>query len=84
MVLEFHELEYHGKLDFAKLEYLKSDKSLHISETVIDCNIVCKNVLFDYFRGFNFVLTIYNIWMLVCIWYNIFLFFFSFFFIDKY
>ena len=36
MVLEFHELEYHGKLDFAKLEYLKSDKFLHISETVID------------------------------------------------
>ena len=79
MALEFHELEYHGKLDFAKLEYPKSGKSLYIFEIVVDCNIVCKNVLFGYFRGFNFVLTIYNIWMLVCIWYNLLLFFFSFF-----
>ena len=44
------ELKYHGKLDFAKLEYSKSDRLLHISETVVDCNIVCKNVLFGYFR----------------------------------
>ena len=44
------ELKYHGKLDFAKLEYSKSDRLLHISETVVDCNIVYKNVLFDYFR----------------------------------
>ena len=49
MVLEFYELEYHGKLDFAKLEYPKSGSSLHISETVVDCNIVCKKVLFGYF-----------------------------------
>ena len=35
MILEFHELKYHGKLNFAKLEYPKSDKSLHIFETVV-------------------------------------------------
>ena len=50
MVLKFIELEYHGKLDFAKLEYPKSGKSLHISETVVNYNIVCKKVLFSYFR----------------------------------
>ena len=40
MVLEFHKLEYHGKLDFTKLEYPKSDRSLYISETVVNCNMV--------------------------------------------
>ena len=35
-------LKYHGKLDFAKLEYPKSDRFLHIFETVVDCNIICK------------------------------------------
>ena len=50
MVLEFHELEYHRKLDFTRLEYPKSDKSIHISKIVVDCNMVSKNVLFDYFR----------------------------------
>ena len=49
MVLKFHELEYHEKHDFAKLKYAKSDKFLHISEIVINCNIICKNMLFDYF-----------------------------------
>ena len=49
MVLGFHKLEYHEKLDFAKLEYPKIDKFLHIYETVINCNIVRKNVLFGYF-----------------------------------
>ena len=42
-------LEYYGKLDFATPEYSKSGRSLHIFETVVDCNIVCKNVLFGYF-----------------------------------
>ena len=42
MLLEFHELEYYKKLDFSTLEYLKSDKSQHIFETVIDCNIIYK------------------------------------------
>ena len=45
----FMELEYHGKLDFAKLEYPKSDRSLHIFETVVNCNIVFKKMLFGYF-----------------------------------
>jgi len=30
------ELEYHGKLEFPKLEYPKSGRSLHISETMIN------------------------------------------------
>ena len=42
MLLEFHELEYYKKLDFSTLEYLKSDKSQHIFEKVIDCNIIYK------------------------------------------
>ena len=50
MVLEFMELEDHGKFDFAKFEYPKSDKSLYISETIADCNIICKKMLFGYFR----------------------------------
>ena len=41
---------YHGKLNFAKLEYSNSGKFLHIFETVVDCNIICKNVLFGYFH----------------------------------
>ena len=50
MVLEFHELESYGKLDFVKFEYSNSSRFLHIFETIVDCNIVCKNVLFRYFR----------------------------------
>ena len=50
MVLEFMELEDHGKFDFAKFEYPKSDKSLYISETITDCNIICKKMLFGYFH----------------------------------
>lgn len=50
MVLEFYKLEYHEKFDFAKLEYPKSNRSLYIFETMIYCNIICKNVLFGYFR----------------------------------
>jgi len=42
-------LEYHGKLDFTKFDYLKSGRSLHFFETVVDCNIVCKKMLFSYF-----------------------------------
>ena len=45
MVLEFHELEYYEKLDFAKLEYSNSGKFLYIFKTVVDCNIVYKKVL---------------------------------------
>ena len=50
MILKFLELEYSGKLDFAKLEYLKSSKSLYIFETMVNYNIVCKKGLFGYFR----------------------------------
>ena len=50
MILEFHKLEYHGKLDFTKFEYKKSGRFLHIFETVVDCNIFYENVVFGYFR----------------------------------
>ena len=30
------EFEYNGKLEFPKLKYPKSDKSLHIYEIVVD------------------------------------------------
>ena len=50
MVIKFHKLEYHEKLDFAKLEYPKSGRFLHISEIMVDYNIFCKNVLFGYFQ----------------------------------
>ena len=50
MVLRFHKLEYYEKFDFTKLEYPKNGRFLYISEIVIDCNIVCENVLFDYFH----------------------------------
>ena len=37
MQLEFHELKYHGKLDFHKIEFKKkSDRLLSISQTVVD------------------------------------------------
>ena len=39
----------HKKLNFVKFEYPKSDRFLHIFETVVNCNIVCKNVLLGYF-----------------------------------
>ena len=35
--LEFLELEFHGKLNFHKLEFQKSDKSLHIFKTIVHC-----------------------------------------------
>ena len=41
---------YHGKLNFAKLEYSNSGKFLYIFKTVVNCNIVYKKVLFGYFR----------------------------------
>ena len=50
MVLEFMELEDHGKFDFSKFEFPKSDRSLYIFETVADCNIICKKMLFGYFH----------------------------------
>ena len=46
-------LKYYGKLDFTKLEYSKSGKSLYISKTVVDCNIVYENLLFGYFHQKN-------------------------------
>ena len=49
MVLEVHKLEYHRKLDFTALKYPKNNKFQHIFKTMIDCNIICKNVLFNYF-----------------------------------
>ena len=36
MEFEFIKLEYHGKLEFPKLEYPKSGRFLHIFETVVD------------------------------------------------
>ena len=45
--------KYHGKLDFTNLEYSKSGKSLYISKTVVDCNIVYENLLFGYFHQKN-------------------------------
>ena len=50
MVLEFMELEYYGKLNFTKFEYPKSGRSLYIFKTLVNYNIVCENVLFDYFH----------------------------------
>ena len=44
--------EYHETLDFTKLKYPKSARSLYIFETVVDYNIVCKKMLFDYFHPF--------------------------------
>ena len=65
MVLEFHKLEYHGKLDFTTLEYPKSGRSLHIFKTVVDCNIVCKNVLFGYFCQYSLCAFALNLDVLV-------------------
>ena len=57
IVLEFHKLEYQGKLDFTTLEYPKSSTSLHNFETMVDCNIVCKKVLFGYFFPWKLIST---------------------------
>ena len=46
----FYGTRVHGKLNFAKFEYSNSGRFLHIFETVVNCNIVCKNMLFRYFR----------------------------------
>ena len=48
----FMKPEYHEILDFAKLKYPKSGRSLYIFETVVNYNIVCKKMLFDYFHPF--------------------------------
>ena len=45
----FHDLEYHGKLDFHKNEFQKGGRSLHISETVVDYKIFSKTVIFGHF-----------------------------------
>ena len=62
MVLEFHKLKYHGKLDFAKLKYPKSGRNLHISETIVNCNIVykkcaCKVVIYNYILCWLYFMT---------------------------
>ena len=50
MKLKFHELEYHGKLEFFKLEFpINGRFLLHISETVVDCKIFSKTVVFGHF-----------------------------------
>ena len=49
MVLEFYKLEYYGKLNFAKFEYPKSGRFLHMFKTVVNYNIFYENVLFGYF-----------------------------------
>ena len=36
MELEFHDLEYHGKLDLHKIEFQKIGRLLNISQTVVD------------------------------------------------
>ena len=43
------ELKYYEKLDFSKFEYSNSGRFLHIFETIVDYNIVCKKMLFGYF-----------------------------------
>ena len=53
----FHVLEFHGKIlkifygtrVHKKLEFPISGRSLHISETVVDCKIFPKIVVFDHF-----------------------------------
>ena len=45
-VLFFMKLEYHEKLDFPKLEFPISGRSLHISKTVVDYKILSKIVVF--------------------------------------
>ena len=49
MVLEFYELEYHGKLDFHKIEVQKSDRLLNISQTVVDPYILSQRIVYDHF-----------------------------------
>ena len=44
--LEFMELKYHGKLDFPKLKFPISGRSLHISKTVVNCKIFSKIEVF--------------------------------------
>ena len=59
MALEFYELEYHGKLEFLKIEFSISGSSLHISEIMVDCKIFSKTVVFGHFgpQTFHFPLT---------------------------
>ena len=42
-------------LDFIELEYPKSGRSLYIFKTVVNYNIICKKMIFGYFRpSYNF------------------------------
>ena len=47
--LKFLELKLHGKLEFEELEFLNSDRSLYILETMVDCNIFWQIVVFGQF-----------------------------------
>ena len=42
-------LKYHRKLEFSKLKFPFNDKSLHILETVINCKIFSKILVFGHF-----------------------------------
>ena len=53
MVLEFHELEYHGKLEFPKLKFPINGRFLHISKIVINCKIFSKTVVFGHFGQYQ-------------------------------
>ena len=49
MVLEFHKLKYHGKLDFHKIEFQKSDKLLNILQMIVDSYIFFLTVAYGHF-----------------------------------
>ena len=49
LILEFHELKYHKKLDFHKIKFKKSGRLLNILQTVVDCKIFLKIVVFGHF-----------------------------------
>ena len=46
IVLEFIELEYHGKLDFDKIKFQKSGRLLNISQIVVDPYIFSQIVVY--------------------------------------
>ena len=49
LILEFHEFEYHKKLDFHKIKFKKSNRLLNILQTVVNCKIFLKIVVFGHF-----------------------------------
>ena len=42
MELEFHELEFYGKLEFPTLKFPINGRSLHILKIMVDCKILKK------------------------------------------